>query len=75
MIEQITKEEFEEWTQNIVTKAVMNMLKREVETMMFGLAESAGTDSHHDRYICGRIHALTALTNITFEEATEKDAN
>jgi hypothetical protein len=72
-MQEFSKEEFEEWLRNPVTEALIKRLKRDAETMMFGLAESAGVDPLHDRYTCGKIHTCIEIANITFEEANEND--
>jgi hypothetical protein len=70
---ELRKEEFDEWRDHPVTRAVILKLKEYQETFMLSLAEDAGIDPLNDRYRVGRIHAYAELANITFEEANDSN--
>ena len=67
-IEEISKEEFEEWLQSPVTQMLLSKLRQSAETYMFSLAGSAGIDPPQDRFVCGKIDTYLEISNVSFEE-------
>lgn len=72
-VEDINKEEFDEWLSHPVTRAVLNSFKRNAEEIMLGLAQDAGISQPDDRYRVGRIHAFIEASNVTLEETNDSN--
>ncbi len=72
-VEDINKEDFDEWMSHPVTRAVLNSFKRNAEETMLGLAQDAGLEPLSDRYRVGRVHAFIEASNITLEETNDSN--
>lgn len=64
----MTKEDFLEWKQLAVTKALVNEWTLRIEGLQEELGNTAGLDPLTDRYKAGAIQAYKDLLNMEFEE-------
>lgn len=69
----VTKESFQDWKANPVTKAVFNLLKDQIKGLQEELGNHAGIDSGLDRYKVGYIKACIDMLEVNCSEVQEND--
>ena len=65
---QVTREEFQQWKENPVTKAVFEVIDNRVEDAKDILATAAGEDSRTDAVLVGMIRAFNELKEIGYDD-------
>ena len=65
MSDVVTKETFEEWTHNAVTRKLMKMLHADREVMKEGLVNNAYDDESE---VKGRCRAIATMLNLEYED-------
>ena len=65
---QVTREEFLQWKDSPVTKAVMATVEYRIEEAKEILAASAGVEPDADRMCVGMIRAFREVLDISFED-------
>lgn len=68
-----TKEDFLEWQQNKVSKAVLIAFQKLIQEGKDELGASAGLDSVMDSRKVGKISGLEEFTNITYYQLVGED--
>ena len=63
----ITKEEFQLWKEDKVTKSVFMGIQERINEAKDILSVSAGMDPHNDRLLVGIIRALTEVLEVGYE--------
>lgn len=63
---EISKEEFNDWYENIVTKTVLSNLVQRRELLKERLAASAGQDNYQDAKDSGYCLALSDILDISY---------
>ena len=64
----VTKEEFLDWKQNSVTKAVFGILEQRINDAKDILGATAGEDPVADRYLVGMIRGFRELQEVSYED-------
>jgi hypothetical protein len=64
----INKEDFRDWKDNLVTKAVFMAIQDRIEEAKETLASSAGLESSLDNYLRGFIQSNQELLRISFDD-------
>lgn len=68
---QITKEEFLQWKNSLITNEVFGQIRRQIQLATSDLVGSAGIDPDRDRYLCGMIKAWSDILEIDYEGDSE----
>ncbi len=65
---EVTKEEFLQWKESHVTKAVFNVIQNRIDDAKEVLAVTAGEDCKNDGILVGMIRAFRELQEIDFDD-------
>ena len=65
---QVTKEEFVQWKESPVTKAVYEVIDSRIQDAQEILGNTAGDDPVADRYLVGMIRAFNELKGIDYDD-------
>lgn len=64
----VSKEDFLEWRNNRVTKAVFETIEQRIQDAREILGNTAGDDPVADRYLVGMIRGFSEIKEITYED-------
>lgn len=67
----ISKEDFLEWKNQKVTKAIVLAFKAKYDSGVNELVQSAGVDSTHDCLVRGKLKGLEEFLDITYYDLEE----
>lgn len=67
-METVTKDDFQQWKEHLVTKEVFNIIQNRIEDAKEILSQTAGLEPDQDRLLVGMIKALTEVLEISYEE-------
>lgn len=65
---EVTKDEFVQWTESPVTKAVFSTIDQRIRDAQEILGNTAGDDPVADRYLVGMIRAFNELKGIDYDD-------
>lgn len=68
----ISRDEFEEWAHNYITKAFMQTVLDNKQLLVDLAVGSMGTDPNEDNFRRGYIVALNDILNVSVDEVSEK---
>ncbi len=65
---EVTREEFQQWKESPVTKAVFEVIEGRIDDAKEVLAVTAGDDSRNDGILVGMIRAFRELKEIDYDD-------